>query len=155
MSNIKVVNAAHLASKHKCEHKDYEYRKKTVIGREEGAKTQIGVYELPPLKSAYPYHYHEVAEETFYILSGTGELRTPDGIQKVGAGDFLYFPPNPAGAHKLSNLSEREPLVYIDFDVVPELDACIYPDSKKVGVFGKEIHKFFGIDEDKGYYDGE
>ena len=34
----------------------------------------VSVYEIPPLKSAYPYHYHHKNEETLYIISGKGVL---------------------------------------------------------------------------------
>ena len=41
------------------------------------AESLVRVYEIPPGKSAYPYHYHLKNEETFFILKGEGLLRTP------------------------------------------------------------------------------
>ena len=52
----------------------------------------VSVYEIPPMKAAYPYHFHHNNEETFYIISGEGILRTPNGEREVGAGDLLFFP---------------------------------------------------------------
>ena len=83
MDQVKVVNIAEVNARHKSEHPGYEYNKKVVIGKGEGGRTQIGVYELPPRKASYPYHYHEASEETFYILQGVGELRTPEGNERL------------------------------------------------------------------------
>jgi uncharacterized cupin superfamily protein len=73
--------------------------------------TLVSVYEIPPGKAAYPYHFHHKNEETFYILSGKGVLRTPDGERKVTAGELLFFPTGPEGAHKLTNTSQTEKLI--------------------------------------------
>jgi hypothetical protein len=70
------------------------------------------VYEVPPGKTAY--HYHLCREEVFYILHDDGILRTPQGEQTVGPGDFCFFPESQSGAHKLCNASATESLVYID-----------------------------------------
>lgn len=40
------------------------------------------------------------------------------------------------GAHKLTNTSKTENLVYIDFDVIHDLDVTVYPDSNKIGIWG-------------------
>ena len=99
--------------------------------------------------------FHHNNEETFYILSGEGVLRTPDGERKVSAGEFLFFPTGPAGAHKLTNSSDTENLVYIDFDVVHDVDITIYPDSEKIGVWGMGINQLYPQAEAVDYYDGE
>lgn len=155
MSKIKHSRIEDIAASHKCEHEDFEYyrRKFVPIG---GAKnTLVSVYEIPPQKSAYPYHYHHKNEETFYILSGEGILKTPEGERKVAAGDLLFFPTGPEGAHKLINSSETENLVYIDFDVVHDIDIAVYPDSDKIGVWGMGINKIFPQSGDVDYYEGE
>ena len=144
-----------LPASHKCEHLDYEYFKKEFIPRGAADKTMVSVYEIPPGKSAYPYHYHLKNEETFYILSGEGVLRTPEGEKKVTAGELLFFPTGPAGAHKLTNSSDTENLVYIDFDVVRDVDITIYPDSDKIGVWGMGINQLYPQGEAVDYYDGE
>ena len=61
-------------------------------------------------------------------------LKTPTGDRRVSAGDLLFFPASSEGAHKLTNTSATEKLVYIDFDVIRDLDVAIYPDSDKIGV---------------------
>ena len=159
MNEIKHANQNDLPAKHKCDHEDYEYRRKDFLRsfdpRGEGGKAVVSIYEIPPGKSAYPYHYHLKNEEVFYILSGQGLLKTPDGEKKVVAGDFLFFPTGAEGAHKLSNLSDTELLVYIDFDVAHEIDVAVYPDSRKIGIWGKDTNRLYALDSDVDYYKDE
>lgn len=155
MSEIKHSKIGDLEVSHKYEHDGYEYFRRKFVARGSVESTVVSVYEIPPLKSAYPYHYHHKDEETFYILSGRGTLKTPDGEREVRAGELLFFPAGAAGAHKLTNLSVTENLVYIDFDVVHDLDVAVYPDSDKIGVWGMGINKVFRRADDVGYYEGE
>lgn len=155
MSGIKHASAQELEAQHKNEHEGYEYFRKKFVRFGEANDTLVSVYEIPPQKSAFPYHYHYKSEETFYIISGEGVLRTPEGERKVKAGDLLFFPTGEAGAHKLTNPSQNENLVYIDFDVVHDLDAVVYPDSEKLGIWGMGINKIFPKDSDVDYYHGE
>ena len=155
MSEIKHSKIEDIPVSHKCEHEGYEYYRRKFIPFGGAKNSLVSVYEIPPHKSAYPYHFHHNNEETFYILSGEGVLRTPDGERKVSAGEFLFFPTGPAGAHKLTNSSDTENLVYIDFDVVHYVDITIYPDSEKIGVWGMGINQLYPQDEAVDYYDGE
>ena len=134
-------------------HGDYEYTKRTFVRRGTGS-TLLCIYEIPPGKSAYPYHYHLKDEESFHILSGEGTLRTPQGERRVAAGDFLYFPAGPEGAHKLTNTG-TEALTYIDFDVIHDIDVCFYPDSGKLAVWGKDVNRVYPVDANVNYYEGE
>ena len=155
MSEIKHSKIESIPVSHKCEHDGYGYYRKKFIPFGGAKNSLVSVYEIPPHKSAYPYHFHHNNEETFYILSGEGVLRTPDGERKVSAGEFLFFPTGPAGAHKLTNSSDTENLVYIDFDVVHDVDITIYPDSEKIGVWGMGINQLYPQAEAVDYYDGE
>lgn len=143
-----------LEARHKVGSGEYEYYRRDFVKRTEGRRCVVSVYELPPGKSAYPYHYHVTVEETFYIVSGRGTLRTPEGERTVRAGDMLFFPAGEGGAHKLTNTSD-EPLVYIDFDTADSLDAAFYPDSGKVGVWGAGVNKVFLTRDEVDYYQGE
>ena len=143
-----------IEARHKAGGGEYEYYRRDFVKRADGRGCVVSVYELPPGKSAYPYHYHATVEETFYIVSGCGTLRTPGGERTVRAGDMLFFPAGEGGAHKLTNTSE-EPLVYIDFDTADRLDAAFYPDSGKVGVWGSGVNKVFRIGDEVDYYQGE
>ena len=155
MSQIKHCKMEDLPISHKCEHDGYEYFRRKFVPFGGAKNTLVSVYEIPPGKAAYPYHYHHKNEETFYILSGEGTLKTPEGERKVAAGELLFFPTGPEGAHKLTNTSETENLVYIDFDVIHDLDVAVYPDSGKIGIWGKEVNRVYELDADVDYYKGE
>jgi len=155
MSEIKHMKMEELPVSHRCEHDGYEYFRRKFIPYGGAEHTLVSIYEIPPGKSAYPYHYHHKNEETFYILSGEGILRTPEGERKVTAGEFLFFPTGPEGAHKITNTSESELLVYLDFDVVHDIDIAVYPDSDKIGIWGKGINKLYPQNGNADYYDGE
>ena len=139
--------------RHKRGHAGYEYRRRDLVPFKQ-AGFAAALYEIPPGKAAYPYHYHVKNEELFYILSGCGTLRTPQGERAVQAGDVLYFPANERGAHKLSNTG-TETLAYLDFGTLHDLDAAFYPDSNKIGVWGMGINKVYLADDNVGYYEGE
>lgn len=136
-------------------HKDYRYRRSRLVRPTAGSQTKASVYQIPPGAAAYPYHYHLKNEETFFIISGQGLLRTPEGEREIRSGDLLHFPAGAAGAHKLTNLSQTEPLVYLDFDVAHPLDVALYPDSRKVGIWGTDFRGLYRLEDQLDYYDGE
>lgn len=45
--------------------------------------------------------------------------------------------------------------MYIDFDVCHEIDVAVYPDSGKIGIWGKEVNRVYDLDADVDYYKGE
>lgn len=153
---ILIVHEAELVPKRKAEHPDYAYIKREVTPRSRFSQCYVALYELPPHKANYPYHYHLANTETFYIRSGEGVLVTPEGEKSVRAGDFIVCPPGACGAHKLRNASETEPLRYIDFDTANSPDVVHYPDSGKTGVIERAKSSTFFRDADaRDYYDGE
>lgn len=141
-------------ARHKTGPGEYEYYRRDFVKRGQAKQCVVSVYEIPPGKSAYPYHYHKKNEEVFFIVSGQGLLRTPEGERTVAAGDLLFFPAEAEGAHKLTNQSQ-EPLVYVDFDTDNDLDVAVYPDSNKIGVWGKEVNQVYLLESAVDYYDGE
>lgn len=155
MSEIKQMKVNEIASRHKNKHEGYEYHQRVFVPRREAKQCTVSVYEIPPKKSAYPYHFHIKNEEVFYIISGQGILKTPDGEKNVSAGDLLFFPANEKGAHKLTNSSETAMLVYIDFDTVNDIDVALYPDSKKIGIWGMDTNQVFRTEDRVDYYEGE
>ena len=92
MYNVIHTKSSKVQETHKNEHEKYEYIKRTIVPWEQAEQCAVSLYELPPEKSAYPYHYHTKNEEVFYIISGQGIIRTPDGENSVSAGDFIFFP---------------------------------------------------------------
>lgn len=151
---MKHRNIEDLPRKHRSGAEGYEFYRRDLLAVHE-AQSLVRVYEIPPGKSAYPYHYHLKNEETFFILKGEGLLRSAEGARAVKAGDLLFFPAGEKGVHKLTNTSETEMLVYLDFDVVHDLDVAVYPDSGKLGIWGKDINKTYRIGDDVDYYEDE
>ena len=88
--------------------------------------------EVEPKNFAFGYHYHEMNEEAFYIISGSGIVRTRGGDVKVNAGDIITFPTGSEGSHCIRNASDTEKLVYIDFDTINIPDLVHLTDIKKV-----------------------
>ena len=73
----------------------------------------------------------------------------------VCAGELLFFPTGSQGAHTLTNCSEAENLVYLDFDVTQEVDITEYPDSGKIGIWGMGINELYPRNANVDYYEGE
>jgi uncharacterized cupin superfamily protein len=63
------------------------------------------LYEIDPGGTIAPYHMHHGNEELLLVLSGTPELRTPDGVRELPAGATVAFERGPAGAHSVTNRS--------------------------------------------------
>lgn len=153
---IIITNKSLIEPRHKYGHEPYEYNKYEVTGRSEGGKCYVAIYELPPQKANYPYHYHLKNEEVFYIVSGTGILETPEGNKTISPGDIIVCPPSEQGAHRIINPSQTETLVYLDFDTVNSPEVVIYPNSDKVGVIvNGESSTFYKRGTDVDYYEGE
>lgn len=149
---IRIVNKDAVEPAHRCEHEPYEYYKYEMSG--EAGQCYVALYELPPGKANYPYHYHMGREEIFYIISGCGTLETPEGEKPVRAGDVVICPAGPEGAHRLVNTSP-EKLVYLDCDTVDMPEVVLYPRSEKIGIIADGQARFYKTGEDVGYYEGE
>ena len=78
MSQIKHSRIDDIPVSHKCDHGEYEYYRRKFVPFGAAKNTLVSIFEIPPKKSAYPYHFHHKNEETFYIISGEGILKTPE-----------------------------------------------------------------------------
>ncbi len=155
-NKIILTNISKLEGKRKKGLDKYEYTKYEVTKRKDFSQCYVCFYELAPLKSAYPKHYHKYNTECFYIISGTGEVETSNEILKVTSGDIIVFPCGEAGTHKLTNTSKTEKLTYIDFDTTNSPDIIKYPDSGKIGIIEHNISStFYKENSEVDYYDGE
>jgi len=132
----------------------FAYEKRVVVPKS-GNRLQVAFMEIPPGKSAYPYHWHESIAEVYVILSGTGVVRSPERETAVAPGDVVAFPPGPAGAHRMTNTGEG-PLRYVDIDSTADPDVVHYPDSGKTGysAFSGSEGRFRDTDA-VDYYEGE
>jgi uncharacterized cupin superfamily protein len=113
-----------------------EFTVKQVIPKAETTKCRVNFVEVEPGNQAFSYHYHEMNEEVFYIISGTGIVRTSKGEITLNAGDVITFPTGIEGAHVIRNGSDTEKLVYLDFDAINIPEIVHMPDTKKVMVIG-------------------
>ncbi len=155
-SKVLITNKALLQGKHKAEHELYEYTKYEITKRSEFSQCHIAIYEIPPRKANYPFHFHEVNTEAFYIISGSGIVETLEGKQKIKSGDIIVCPPKKEGAHKIVNTSDNEYLTYIDFDTTNSPDLVHYPESDKIGIIvHNQSSTFFRNESEVDYYDGE
>ena len=148
--------------------KEYDYDETTFHRKELGdaaGTDQLGcsLYELPPGKKSWPYHYHTANEEAMYVLSGSGRVRGPEEVSAVTAGDYLAFPVGGSGGHRVANDGD-EPLRYLMLSTMVEPDVTVYPDSGKFGVYAgappgstgeRTVSGYYRIDDDVDYWNGE
>ena len=152
---IAITNKEKIIPIHKAEHADFEYIKYEITKRESG-QCYVCIYEIPPGKSGYPYHYHTANTEVFFIISGSGTIETPEGTKSLAAGDVIVCPPNAGGAHKITNTSETETLTYLDCDTSNSPDVVFYPKSGKIGAIVQGYdNMFFDKCSEVDYYKGE
>lgn len=136
--NVKLTRMSSLEHQEVASGEGFHFFRHKFVKGEDGYKSNIAFLRVPPNKAAFPLHYHEYSEETFYIISGTGRLTLKGGEQRmIAAGDIVFFPAGEEGAHQMVNASDTEDLVYIDFDTYVPLDITYYPGKDKIGIFGE------------------
>ena len=122
-----------------------------------GEKLACGLWELAPGKKSFPMHAHQVTEEALFVVSGRGQVRTPEGLTPIGPGDFVSFPPG-GTAHQLVN-DGTEPLVYVGIAATQGVDVVDYPESGKVALAvgrpptGRRM--VFKADSQVDYFEGD
>lgn len=109
------------------------------------SKCHASFVEVEPGNTAFGYHYHEINEEIFYIISGEGVVETPSGDKAIKTGDILSFPVGKEGAHVVKNTSKTEKLVYLDFGTKSDAEIAHLVKAKKMMVISKET--FAIVDE--------
>jgi len=128
---------------------DFGYRARR-LGAAAGARALgCSLFELPPGKTSFPFHFHSAVEEALYILEGTGTVRLGDQTVEVRPGDYVAFPPGPDAAHTMTNTGTTA-LRYLAMSAPATpttLDVCVYPDSKKAAYYA-------GVDPAKGWRGG-
>ncbi|MDS0474115.1 cupin domain-containing protein [Natrinema sp. 1APR25-10V2] len=146
--------------------KEYEreetmFRRKELSSAVDADDLGCSLYELPPGRRSWPYHYHTANEEAIYVLAGDGQLRTEDGLEPLSTGDFISLPADESGGHRLVNDGE-ETLRYLAISTMNEPDVTIYPDMEKFGVFvgsppggrdERSFHGYYNIGDETTYWD--
>jgi uncharacterized cupin superfamily protein len=135
------------------------------LSRAAGARLLgYSVCRLAPGARAWPFHFHHVNEEFFYVRSGTGELRGRDGARQLRPGDAFACPPGPGGAHQIRNVGDA-PLEYFALSTMEPVEVSEYPDSRKVYVMvgaapggrpeDRQLDAVFRLDDAVAYLEGE
>ncbi len=88
-------------------HTPHDSEIRPLIDRTTAPITQCSLAEetLPPGKTVTP-HTHEVLEEIYYILSGSGVMTIGAESQAVSAGDAIYIPTH--NVHSLTNTGDED-----------------------------------------------
>lgn len=115
---------------------------------------------LPPGKAYCPFHCHHGDEEMFLILEGEGELRFGDQRYPLRAHDVIACPSGgPEVAHQIINTGATT-MRYLALSTRVEVDACEYPDSRKVMVIAgpraeRRLRAVFRAEDTVDYYHRE
>lgn len=132
----------------------WQWRRLSVGDRLGAHLIGASLYELGPGQKTFPYHFQHGEEEWLLVLGGRPTLRTPAGEREVARGDLVGFPSGPDGAHQVRNDSD-EPVRLLIFSSHSDYEIAEYPDSGKIGVFARDLRKFFRAVEDVDYFEGE
>jgi uncharacterized cupin superfamily protein len=128
-----------------------------------GDRIGCSLYEIPPGRRSWPYHYHTGNEEAIFVLSGAGSLRLDGETLALAEGDYVALPADERGAHRIENDSD-ESLVYLAVSTMDEPDVTVYPDSGKFGVFvgsppggrdARSLSGYFRLDDAVDYWADE
>ena len=109
---------------------------------------------LAPGKRGCPYHLHHAQEEMFIVLEGSGTLRVAGEMLPLRAGDVVFIPAGPEYPHQIVNTSDA-PLKYYSISTMETPEICEYPDSNKIGAFGKGVRHMTRADASVDYWTGE
>ena len=136
------------------------FRRKRLAAAAGGDRLGCSLYELPPGKRSWPFHFHTGNEEAIYVLAGRGRLRTADGSEPLHPGDYVALPVGREGAHRISNDGD-DPLRYLALSTMAEPDVTVYPDSGKIGVYAgsppggddpRTVEGYYRRDDDVDYW---
>ena len=133
----RVVNIDELALEHGSNGEKFEWSS-VRIGAKLGARDLGYSYDVvPPGKRSCPFHSHHAEEEMFFIVRGRGTLRYGAESRPIRAGDVICCPTGGADtAHQIVNDSDAE-LAYLSVSTMAPAEVCEYPDSAKVGAYGR------------------
>lgn len=141
-------------------HREGFRSRRRFVGRHLGCeRLGASLWEVPPGELAYPYHYHLADEELLIVVSGDGELRTPDGWRPIASGDVVGFGRGENGAHQV-RCTGTAPLRFLTVSTAGTPDVVVYPDSNKLGAFerradGGGLWELYRRADAVDYWEGE
>lgn len=112
----------------------FENRQRKLAAAAGGSEIGCSLTEVPPGKTAWPFHAHLGNEEAIYVLEGHATLRLGDRQHGLKPGDYVALPARADAAHQIINTSEK-PVRYLAISTMNPTDVIVYPDSKKHGIF--------------------
>lgn len=140
----------------------FENRRRRLAASAGGQGLGCSLTEVPPGKTAWPFHAHLGNEEAIYVLEGHATLRLGDQQHPLRAGDYVAFPAREDAAHQIINTSDQ-PFRYLAMSTMRPTDVVVYPDSRKRGVFAggapgggpRDLTAFTPLEADVGYWHDE
>ncbi len=115
------------------DHWGAHYKIMTPSMRPKGGSLGVNHVRVPPGRLVCPFHSHQLEDEVFFILSGTGTLRYGDEISQLKTGDCVSCPAGTGIAHQIANTGQED-LVYLSIGRHDPNEVCVYPDNGKVMV---------------------
>ncbi|MDD5036769.1 MAG: cupin domain-containing protein [Methylococcaceae bacterium] len=109
-----------------------------MVGGVLGAK-KLGynITAVPPGKCAFPLHSHQVNEEMFFVLEGTGEVRIGENTYPIRQGDIIACPAGSIDtAHQITNTGNVE-LKYLAVSTKLSPELCEYPTTGKFAILAE------------------
>jgi len=118
-------------------------------------RTGLSVYAVEPGQATWPYHFELAEEEWLVVLEGELVVRTPDGEQRLRAGDVVCFPVGAGGAHAVRNDGDATARYAMPSSVAQDGDGAVYPDSGTFVVRTAGFSHRGRLGEQLPYWEGE
>ncbi|MBI5889153.1 MAG: cupin domain-containing protein [Nitrosomonadales bacterium] len=100
-------------------------------------KLGYNVTVVPPGKRAFPPHNHQINEEMFFVLEGTGEVRIGEIVYPIRPGDIVAcLAGGKEMAHVVTNTGGVE-LKYLAISTRISPEVCEYPGTGKYTIFSE------------------
>ncbi len=137
----------------------FENRQRKLAAAAGGSQLGCTLTEVPPGKTAWPFHAHLGNEEAIYVLEGHATLRLGDRQHALKPGDYVALAARADAAHQVINTSDA-PVRYLAISTMNPTDVIVYPDSKKHGILAGEgasdhLMAFLPIDASVGLWHDE
>jgi len=125
-------------------------------------KLGYNITAVPPGKRAFPPHNHQINEEMFLVLEGTGEVRIGETTYPIRPGDIVAcLAGGKEKAHVVTNTGDVE-LKYLAISTKISPEICEYPETGKYTVYSEKPAETDGKPDmaghegaDVAYWEGE
>jgi len=109
----------------------YESRMGAIGNMLGSRKLGYNITAVPPGKRAFPPHNHQINEEMFFVLEGTGEVRIGETTYPIRPGDIVAcLAGGKEMAHVVTNTGNIE-LKYLAISTRISPEICEYPETGK------------------------